>query len=73
MILDGVAAFKFLLSWKPAHFWAVMRAHLSFYSYLPTFIHKRKKWASHLKYAKVTSIIWQYFMKRRRYYEVLKK
>lgn len=31
MILDGIAAIKYLLSLKPKHFYAVLKAHFSFY------------------------------------------
>ena len=31
MILDGIAAFKFLFSTGPSHFMAVLKAHLYFY------------------------------------------
>lgn len=42
MCLDGVAALKFLLSGEFANFFAVFRAHLSFYSLLSKFRQKRK-------------------------------
>jgi len=42
MILDGVAAFKFLFEGQPKHFFAVIRAHFSFYSRLPQILKKRK-------------------------------
>lgn len=35
MILDGFAAFYFLIKQGPAHFWAVLRAHFSFYAQIP--------------------------------------
>nr|WP_320118425.1 glycosyltransferase family 2 protein [uncultured Marinifilum sp.] len=42
MILDGVAALKFLLSGEFANFFAVFKAHLSFYLLLSKFRQKRK-------------------------------
>lgn len=42
MILDGVAAFKFLLEGKGNHFIAVIKAHFSFYTQLPNTLKKRK-------------------------------
>ena len=41
MNLDGVAAFKFLLSGQFSHFWAVLRAHKSFYGTLGKTLKKR--------------------------------
>ncbi|MBA3971769.1 MAG: glycosyltransferase family 2 protein [Bacteroidetes bacterium] len=43
MILDGVAAFKFLLSGQSIHFWAVVKAHKSFYGSLSKTLEKRKE------------------------------
>jgi len=43
MMLDGVAAFKFLFSNGPLHFYAIIRAHLHFYRMLPQIGKKRKK------------------------------
>ena len=43
MLLDGVAAFKFLFSNGPMHFYAIIRAHLHFYRMIPQISKKRKK------------------------------
>jgi GT2 family glycosyltransferase len=43
MNLDGVAAFKFLFDGQPYHFLAVLRAHASFYYWLPATLNKRKR------------------------------
>ena len=42
MILDGVAAFKFLFEGSGSHFIAVLKAHFSFYAQLPSTLKKRK-------------------------------
>jgi GT2 family glycosyltransferase len=42
MVLDGIAAFKFLISNGYMHFGAIVRAHLHFYRMLPQIRHKRK-------------------------------
>ncbi len=42
MILDGVAAFKFLIEGKGSHFIAVIKAHFSFYAQLQSTLKKRK-------------------------------
>ncbi|WP_034924016.1 glycosyltransferase family 2 protein [Gillisia sp. CAL575] len=43
MVLDGIAAFKFLFELKFSHFLAVFQAHMSFYMQLNKFLKKRKK------------------------------
>jgi GT2 family glycosyltransferase len=43
MILDGVAAFKFLFDGQPKHFFAVIRAHFNYYAWLPKILKERKK------------------------------
>lgn len=43
LLLDGVAAFKFLFDAQPKHFFAVIKAHFSYYYFLPSTIKKRKK------------------------------
>ncbi len=47
MNLDGVAAFKFLLEGEPSHFFAVLRGHFSFYTWLPKTLSKRKQAKKH--------------------------
>jgi hypothetical protein len=42
LVLDGVAAFKFLIDGGFSDFWAVVRAHMSFYRRFPTHRRKRK-------------------------------
>ena len=43
MILDGVAAFKFLFDGQPKHFFAVLRAHFNYYAWLPKILAERKR------------------------------
>lgn len=42
-ILDGMAAFMFLLSGKPQHFMAVFNAHISYYGKMNTMLKHRKR------------------------------
>jgi len=42
MVLDGVAAFRFLFDGSPKHFFAVIHGHFSFYKRLPQILSKRK-------------------------------
>ncbi len=71
MVLDGIAAFQFLFQGKPRHFMAVVKAHLSFYGLLPKFLKKRKENASQLKYFKTKSIVFQYFILKKKHFDKL--
>lgn len=71
MILDGVAAFKFLFQGKPKHFLAVLKAHLSFYKLLPKFLRKRKTQASDFKYFRIKSIVFQHFVLKKQFFDQL--
>ncbi|MBC3846575.1 glycosyltransferase family 2 protein [Winogradskyella echinorum] len=63
MKLDGVAAFRFLLQLKPLHFFAIFKAHLSFYKNLSKILRQRKQLSKRGNYYKTTSIVWSYFIK----------
>lgn len=66
LLLDGLAAFQFLIQGKPDHMTAIWKAHFSFYRMLPKFYKKRKNVATHLRYWETKSIIWQYFFLKKR-------
>lgn len=66
LLLDGIAAVHFLTLGRAAHFVAVIKAHFSFYRLLPRFLKKRKKWATHLKYYSVKSIVWHFYILKKR-------
>ena len=68
MVLDAIAAIKFLAERKPKHFIAILKAHKSFYLNLPKMLKKRKGNYNNQKYASLTSIVWQYFILKRRKY-----
>ncbi|QAA80385.1 glycosyltransferase family 2 protein [Aequorivita sp. H23M31] len=71
MVLDGLAAFQFLFQGKPAHFLAVLRAHLSFYASFPKFLRKRKNGGAINQYYFVKSVVFQYFIRKRKYFTQL--
>lgn len=73
LVLDGIAAFRFLLQLKPKHFLAVFKAHISFYATLGKVYKKREKTNFILNYALVTSIVWSHFVKRVRNFNILVK
>lgn len=62
LVLDGFAGLKFLLELRPAHFLAILKAHFSFYGYLPKMLKKRNKNAKTANYYAINSIVWQYFV-----------
>lgn len=71
MVLDGIAAAKFILGLNFREFWAVLKAHFSFYKNLGKLINKRKN--TQIKvvvkyhpevYSK--SIMWKFFIQKKR-------
>lgn len=76
MILDGVAAIKFLVGFNFRSFAAVVRAHASFYRHLSSLIKKRKKLLpltvkiDHSEIYK-KSIMWKFFIQKKRHYSEL--
>lgn len=71
MLLDGLAAFQFLAQGKPKHFLAIAKAHFSFYILFSKFIQKRKIHASSNNYFIIKSIVFQYFILKKRYFNQL--
>ncbi|NRD19969.1 glycosyltransferase family 2 protein [Winogradskyella eckloniae] len=65
MLLDGVAALRFLLQLKPAFLFAILKAHFSFYYNLPQLLKQRKQGTQRAKYYQCKSIVWLYFVKKR--------
>jgi hypothetical protein len=63
MILDGVAAFQFLLKWKLSHFFAILKAHLSFYTMIRT-TYKKRDYYQDATYFYTKSIVKSYFIKK---------
>lgn len=62
LVLDGVASVKFLLEMRPKHTFAILKAHISFYSQVGKMIKKRKKSNQKTTYYTVKSIVWQYYV-----------
>ncbi|MCZ4318714.1 glycosyltransferase family 2 protein [Aequorivita viscosa] len=71
MVLDALAAFQFLIQGKPKHFFAVVKAHFSFYLLVPKFLQKRKIYASHTEYFTTESIVFQYFIRKKKIFNKL--
>lgn len=71
MILDGIAAIKFLFELKTSHFIAVFQAHISFYSYLNKMLKKRKKLPNKGNYySKISVVCSHYISGKKKYSEI---
>ena len=69
LILDGVAGVKFLFEGKPIHTLAIIKAHFSFYKNFNRIKKKRSENTTKRKdYFKTNSIVWDYFILKRKYY-----
>lgn len=66
LLLDAVAAIQFLFQGKPSHFLAIFKAHISFYSKLSIFLKKRKKTPKIEDYYRIKSVVWKYFISKKR-------
>lgn len=65
MVLDGIAAFRFLFQLKPKFFLAILKAHSSFYSNFGAILKLRKQLPKRRSYYETNSIVWDYFIKKR--------
>jgi GT2 family glycosyltransferase len=71
MILDGVAGMKFLFSGQFSHFVAVIKAHKSFFSILPSTMTKRRALIKQIKKYTTTAvylhcIVLDFYLRRKR-------
>lgn len=77
--LDGVAGIKFFLEGNPKHTWAIIRAHFSFYNNLKYALKWRKEMRSSKNFTPSQkqiyngSIVFDYYLKKRKYFSLLKK
>ncbi len=65
LLLDGMAGLRFIMQGKPKHFWSIIRAHYSFYYHLPSLLKKRKFQKKKKQYARLSSIVYSYFIRRK--------
>jgi GT2 family glycosyltransferase len=70
MLLDGIAGLKFIFEGKFTHFWAIIRAHFSFYRYFYSNFKKRDENQIET-YFKVKSIVHSYYVKKQMQYKGL--
>lgn len=76
--LDGIAGIKFLFEGKFSHFFAVIRAHFSFYGHLNSTLNKRKGQKSQgavlsLKHAYNGNMVLEYFLSGKKKFSELNK
>lgn len=64
LLLDGIAALRFMFQGKSKHCFAVIRAHLSYYRQFRKMYHKREKVNFIEKYYKTKSIVWSHYVYR---------
>ena len=75
MVLDGVAALKFLRQGKIDFFKAVLKAHFNFYKNFSSNYRKRLLFKKEIKVynskKNINSIVFQYFLRNKKYYSQL--
>jgi GT2 family glycosyltransferase len=71
LILDGLAALKFLFEGQPRHFIAVISAHFTFYFWIPRLLRQRREYKRlpGFKFSTVGmydgNIVWEYFLRNK--------
>jgi len=73
LLLDGVAALRFIAQFKYKHCFAILRAHLSFYRQFHKMYHRREKANFIIKYYLTKSIVWSHFVNQIDKFNVLIK
>lgn len=73
LILDGVAALRFLFLLKLSHLTAIFMAHISFYLHFFKMFRKRCGVHTTEKYHSTTSVVWSYYVKKKQFYSDLVK
>lgn len=76
MILDGIAALKFIAGFNFREFWAVLKAHFVFYYHLNKLILKRRETQKHVvvkEHREVypKNIMWKFFIEKKRKFSEL--
>ena len=73
LVLDAVAAIRFIFQFKINHCLAILRAHMSYYRNFRKMYRKREKANFILKYYKTKSIVWSHFVHQVRKFNILVK
>ena len=70
MMLDGIAGLQFLFKGKFKHFFAILKAHFSFYSMISK-TYKKRNISQKTNYFYTNSIVYQYFIKNRSIFKLI--
>ncbi|MGN0032241.1 MAG: glycosyltransferase family 2 protein [Candidatus Limimorpha sp.] len=72
ILLDWIAGFKFLAEGSIADFWAVIRAHFSFYRHLPS-LKKKRNISQHKQVSQIyqRNIVFKHFLEKKRFFTEL--
>ncbi|MEH6681180.1 MAG: glycosyltransferase family 2 protein [Sediminicola sp.] len=73
LLLDGVAGVRFIFQLKFLHFFAILRAHISFYGNFIKMFNKREKQLKTVKYYAAKSIVWSHFVHHIKKFNILVK
>jgi len=73
LVLDAVAALRFIFQLKFKHCFAIIKAHLSFYKHFRKMYRKREKANFILKYYVTKSIVWSHFVHQENVFTALVK
>lgn len=73
LVLDGLAGIKFFIELRPIHTFAIIKAHFSFYYYLSMMLKKRKDIKQQNNYYTIKSIVWEYFVLKKKTFKKLSK
>ncbi len=68
---DGLASGKFLIEGKPLHALAVLRSHIKFYTVVSKLLKKRKAPLKQIKYYHKRSIVWSYYVNKKKTFNSL--
>jgi len=76
MVLDGIAAVKFILGFNFSEFWAVVKAHAAFYRNVGKLVQKRKATQKKIivnEHSEIysKSIMWKFFIQKKRKFSEL--
>lgn len=71
LVLDGIAGVRFLISFQPAHCFAIIKAHGSFYANYRKMIGKRGATPKNSDYFRINSVVWEFFVRGRKFFSEL--
>lgn len=71
LVLDGIAACRFISQFKLKHCFAILKAHFGFYKHLPYLLQQRKQLQQKQGYYKLKSIVWSYFISNKKHFNRL--